>query len=152
MPHKTLKEDTFQFCKDFIDNRLNRLHKQIQEIQTALSSETKSSAGDKHETGRAMVQLEREKLGVQLAEAEKVAQLLSKIDIEKSQEKIGLGSLIKTNKLSYFIAISAGEYKGKYASVYCISAATPIAKLLMGKCVGDSITFNKVETMIKEIL
>ncbi|WP_299436191.1 3-oxoacyl-ACP synthase [uncultured Maribacter sp.] len=152
MPHNTLKENTFQFCKDFIDNRLNRLHKQIQEIQTALSSETKSSAGDKHETGRAMVQLEREKLGAQLAEAEKVAQLLSKIDIEKSQEKIGLGSLVKTNKLSYFIAISAGEYKGKDVSVYCISAATPIAKLLLGKSVNEAIVFNGIETIIKDII
>ncbi|RKR14876.1 hypothetical protein CLV91_0957 [Maribacter vaceletii] len=151
MPYNTLKENTFQFCKDFINNRLIRIHNQILEIQTALTSETKSSAGDKHETGRAMVQLEREKLGAQLAEAEKIAQLLSKIDIKTSQEKIGLGSLIKTNKFLYFIAISAGEYKSKDASVYCISAATPIAKLLMGKCVGDSITFNKVETTIKEI-
>jgi len=152
MPHNTLKENTFQFCKDFIDTRLTRIYNQIQEIQAALSSETKSSAGDKHETGRAMVQLEREKLGTQLAEAEKVAQLLGKIDIEKPQEKIGLGSLIKTNKLSYFIAISAGEYKGKDTSVYCISAATPIAKLLMGKCVGETIVFNGSETIIEGVM
>ncbi len=147
----TLKKNIFTFCNDFVTNRLTRIHSQIQEIQTALTSETKSSAGDKHETGRAMLQLEREKLGQQLAEAEKVAQLLGKIDIVKQQEYIGLGSLIKTNKFSYFIAISAGEYKSKEATVFCISAATPIAKLLMGKSVGEKVTFNTTEIIVEEI-
>ena len=151
MPHKTLKEDTFQFCKDFIDKRINRLHKQIQEIQTALSSETKSSAGDKHETGRAMVQLEREKLGVQLAEAEKVSQVLSKINISEKQKYIGPGTLVKTNGFYFFICISAGEYVHNKARVYCVSAATPIARILIGKETGDVVFFNGKEIKVKEV-
>lgn len=151
MPNTNLKKNIFQFCEDYIQNRLNRIHNQIQEIQTALTSETKSSAGDKHETGRAMLQLEREKLGQQLAEAEKVLQLLSKVDISLSPTIIGLGTLVKTNGFNYFITISAGEYIDKQEKVYCISSGTPIAKLLLGKSVGDKVVFNGKEIVIKEI-
>lgn len=68
---KNLKKDAYNFCVLFVNERLARIQGQIKELETALTSETKSSAGDKHETGRAMIQLEREKLGQQLAELEK---------------------------------------------------------------------------------
>ena len=56
-----IKEQLFTQCLAFIDNRLITIKNTMQEIQESLLSETKSSAGDKHETGRAMLQLEREK-------------------------------------------------------------------------------------------
>ncbi|WP_298478463.1 3-oxoacyl-ACP synthase [uncultured Maribacter sp.] len=151
MPTISLKEDAFQFCKDYIKNRFNRIQNQIQEIQTALTTETKSSAGDKHETGRAMLQLEREKLGQQLAEVEKVSQVLSKINISGKQKYIGPGTLVKTNGFHYFICISAGEYVHNEARVYCVSAATPIARILIGKETGDVVFFNGKEIKVKEV-
>ena len=39
------------------------MKKSILELQQSLDSETKSSAGDKHETGRAMLQIDLEKAG-----------------------------------------------------------------------------------------
>ena len=58
-----IKEQLYEFCRAYIDGRTIRINESIKSIQESLSSETKSSAGDKHETGRAMLQLEREKLG-----------------------------------------------------------------------------------------
>ena len=66
----TLKESLFQQCEDFVNTRLQTIQIIISSHQKALSSETKSSAGDKHETGRAMLQLEMEKAGQQLARSE----------------------------------------------------------------------------------
>ncbi|WP_276168719.1 3-oxoacyl-ACP synthase [Zobellia alginiliquefaciens] len=145
------KEELHQFCLTFVTERISRIHKNIEDVQTSLSSETKSSAGDKHETGRAMLQLEREKLGQQLAEAEKMKQVLSKVPKEASNKVIGLGSWVITSKAEYFLAISAGEFKEMDRSVYCISAATPIAKLLFAKKVGDTVSFNNQEIKIIEI-
>ena len=54
----------------------------MQSNQEALDSESKSSAGDKHETGRAMLQLEMEKAGQQLQEVEKMKLILEKIQSE----------------------------------------------------------------------
>ncbi|MUH37714.1 3-oxoacyl-ACP synthase [Zobellia amurskyensis] len=147
----TEKEQLHQFCATFITERIGRIQKNIGDIQSSLTSETKSSAGDKHETGRAMLQLEREKLGQQLSEAEKMKQILAKVPKEVNTAKVGLGSWVVTSKADYFLAISAGEFKVNGKCVYCISAATPIAKLLFGKQIGDTANFNGQEIKITEI-
>lgn len=150
-PLPELKQQAFNYCADFVLGRLNRLQNQIEEIAQALTSETKSSAGDKHETGRAMLQLEREKLGVQLAEAEQMQVLLKKVEAAAEYQTIGLGSLVITDKQSYYIAISAGQFSYNEASLFCISPATPIGKLLLGKRIGDTIQFNQNTATILNI-
>lgn len=151
MQKNILKEQAYLFCQSFIEDRLARIHKNISSIQESLSSETKSSAGDKHETGRAMLQLEREKLGVQLAEAETTRQILSKVNIDVKTNKVRLGSLVQTSKAIYFISISAGEFKNSESSVFCISIGTPIGQLLLGKSIENKIVFNEEEIIVLQI-
>lgn len=146
-----LKTELYLKCQAFVDARLKAIQNTITEIQMALTSETKSSAGDKHETGRAMLQLEREKAGQQLAEIEKLNQFLSKIDVSKTTSTIGLGSVVFTTQANYFIAISAGELKAINLSFYAISANTPMAKLLLGKTTGDCIAFRDQVFEITEV-
>lgn len=145
-----IKETLYRSCTHFVEDRLDTIKATIRDIQVSLTSETKSSAGDKHETGRAMLQLEREKAGSQLAEIQKVKEVLSKIDINKTLVKIGLGSLVYTSKLNYFIAISAGEIVIENQHFYAISPSTPMAKLLLSKAEGDSVQFrNSIFTINK---
>lgn len=141
----------YGFCRSFIENRLNRIKSNIKEVQESLTSETKSSAGDKHETGRAMLQLEREKLGQQLAEAEKIAQILAKVPLTDSIKTIRLGSYVKTTMGNYYVAISAGAFQIEGDSVYCISPDTPIGQLLMAKSVGDHFNFRGDDVTILEL-
>jgi hypothetical protein len=143
-----LKEAALKHCQTFVAERLDRLNRQAKEISDALTSETKSSAGDKHETGRAMLQLEREKLGAQLAEGEKMQALLHKVPTKTTSTSVGLGSMVKTTTSMYFIAISAGEYRYENQRVFCISPATLIGKLVMGKQTGDSFTFQSQASKI----
>lgn len=147
----SIKQKAYQFCEDYIFGRLQRIKINIEEINASLNSETKSSAGDKHETGRAMLQLEREKLGRQLLEAEKTAKLLQKVKTTKQGDTAILGSLINTNTSSYYIAISAGKFEFNGQDIYCISANTPIGKLLMNKTQGDIFTFNKIQHKILKV-
>lgn len=63
-----LSELLYAHCQKYIEAKRLLLEEQKKVLQGALMSESKSSAGDKHETGRAMVQLDREKLGNQIAE------------------------------------------------------------------------------------
>ena len=147
-----IKEQLYNQCLEFIENRHQTVQNTIKEIQVSLHSETKSSAGDKHETGRAMLQLEREKAGVQLAEIEKTKALLSKVNIENRPKKIGLGSVVFTSKANYFIAISAGELKVNGDNFFAISANTPMGQLLIGKETGDVITFRAQAFEVTEVL
>ncbi len=148
----TTKEELYRFCENYVESRLSRIQDGITRIQESLGSETKSSAGDKHETGRAMLQLEREKLGQQLAEAEKMSQVLLKVPLKASTNHITLGSWVKTSKAEYFLAVSAGEFKGTGSPIFCISMATPIGQLLLGRSVGDEVVFNGLAIQILNIL
>lgn len=147
-----IKQELFKLCKNFVAQKRLSVKKVMNEIQEALLSETKSSAGDKHETGRAMLQLEREKAGNQLAEIEKTKQVLSKINVENSSKTIGLGSVVYTSQANYFIAISAGELLFENEKFYAISAHTPMGQLLLGKAVGDSVSFRNMSFEIVEVL
>ncbi len=142
MPKLPSKETLFQFCESFVHNRMERVQNNIQDIQDSFASETKRSAGDKHETGRAMLQLEREKLGRQLSEAGKMREILKRTKIKPAHSVVALGSLVQTSKGNYFLAVSAGAYKEKDQLVYCVSAATPIGQILLGKSEADKVVFN----------
>ncbi|WP_417855934.1 3-oxoacyl-ACP synthase [Xanthomarina gelatinilytica] len=146
-----LKQLLYFQCVEFCNNRLLNIQKTIEEIQESLTSETKSSAGDKHETGRAMLQLEREKAGNQLAETEKLQELLTKIDVTKTSKTVCLGSLVFTTQANYFIAISAVELVIESKKYYAISPNTPIGKMLIGKQVGDLVSFRDQEFKVVSV-
>ncbi len=151
MTGNNLKEALYQFCQTFIQKRITGIRSHLKDLRESLDSEDKNTSGDKHETGRAMLQLEQEKLGQQLSEAEKMQDILGKVNFRAVHNVAGSGSLVRTTKSSYFLAISGGEFKNEGLSIYCISLGTPIGQLLHGKAVGDVVSFNGENITILEI-
>jgi transcription elongation GreA/GreB family factor len=137
-----VKQLLYQQCETFVNQRFQSIQQKIKEIQESLLSETKSTAGDKHETGRAMLQLEREKAGQQLAEIQKEREILSKINLEQPSEVAHIGSVVMTTQANYFLSISSGLHQINGISFYGISPSTPIGKLLLGKKKGEVVTFR----------
>ncbi len=137
----SLKEQLYQLCVEFVDSRLQTIQQTIESNQKALTSETKSSAGDKHETGRAMLQLEMEKAGQQLQAIQQMKETLAKLNLSSS-EIISLGSLVETNLGTYFISISAGQLQLENNIYFAISTSSPIGKLLLGKKVGEELVWK----------
>lgn len=146
----SLKEELYELCVDFVDSRLSTIQQTIESNQKALTSETKSSAGDKHETGRAMLQLEMEKAGQQLQDVQKMKETLVKINL-KETEVISLGSLVETNLGTYFISISAGQLLIENRTYFAISTSSPIGKLLLGKKEGQSLVWNRRKINIHSV-
>lgn len=146
-----IKQQLYKRCEDFLNQRFKVVQETIADLQNSLQSETKNSAGDKHETGRAMLQLEREKAGNQLAEIQKLQEAFQKINSQSKHTRVALGSVVKTTQSHYFIAISAGEIVIDDTVFYAISPVTPIAQLLLSKQVGNEITFRETSFTIKEI-
>jgi ATP-dependent helicase YprA (DUF1998 family) len=101
--NKTIKKLLYRHCESSLKCRLIKYKKRSDELYESLNSETKSSAGDKHETGRAMIQLDREKIGQQVKEIEKEFELFSKINSNVVLNSIGLGSLVITQENQYYI-------------------------------------------------
>jgi hypothetical protein len=56
-------------CIAQVDASIADIKKQMSELVTEAANDSKSTAGDKHETERAMMQLTQEQLGKQLQEA-----------------------------------------------------------------------------------
>ncbi len=130
---KDIKQKLYQSCQLFIADRLKTITDVMEANQSALLSETKSSAGDKHETGRAMLQLEMEKAGQQLASVKAMQEVLKRININNKSNVICLGSLVVTDKAAYFLAISAGKITIDGVDYFAISSNSPIGKQLLGK-------------------
>lgn len=147
-----LKEELLNQCQAFVDIRLKTFQKNRESIQESLLSETKSSAGDKHETGRAMLQLGLEKMSKALTETQNRQQVLDKIDITKNNSRVVLGSVVYTSTHNYFIAISCGELQFEDESFYAVSIQTPIGKELLGKEIGDSISFRNERIEILQVI
>jgi transcription elongation GreA/GreB family factor len=151
-----LKEALLMHCKMFVNKRMQTVEEIIHSHQKSLQSETKSSAGDKHETGRSMIQLEMEKASQQLIGISEMNEILSKIDIsisENSKQKAAhLGSVIYTAKANYFLSISAGKIVIENASYFAISVSSPIGKLLLGKRENDEFLFDGKSVKIQRIV
>ncbi len=146
------KEILFNTCIGFVNKRAKNISAIISSNQKALTLETKSSAGDKHETGRAMLQLEMEKASLQLESIYTMEHILKKINIDDDSTIVRLGSLIITNKINYFMAISAGKIIIENQYYYAISTSSPFGKLLLGKTIGDTFNFNNQTLVINNII
>ena len=137
-----IKKKLKEACFLFVEERMNTVIKSIESNKDALFSETKSSAGDKHETGRAMLQLEMEKAGQQLASINQMKEIMKKVAVEWVSEVACLGNLVVTDKGNYYLAISMGKIAVNSIEYYAVSTNSPIGKQLLGKSEGDTISFN----------
>jgi len=143
MKEHPIKKALFAKCEAFVSEKIDSLERGLESHQKALASETKSSAGDKHETGRAMLQLEMDKSGRQLQDLLQLKVLLEKISLQQQSEVIRLGSLVTTNRGIYFLAISMGKIAHRQTTYFAISPSSPIGNLLLGKRIGENILFQE---------
>ena len=146
-----IKTSLLDSCKVSVQKRFEKVNKTIADIVDALDGESKSSAGDKHETGRAMLQIDRENAGKQLQELENLDRLLPKIDIKTTTDYARLGSLVYTNHGSFFISISLGAVIIGKTTYYCVALQAPIGAQLSGKKKEDSFTFNGKEYKVTSV-
>ncbi|MGG6229673.1 3-oxoacyl-ACP synthase [Tenacibaculum sp. SDUM215027] len=147
-----IKGELYKQCELYVNKRLQTVEETITSHQKALQSETKSSAGDKHETGRAMLQLEMEKASQQLSGISQMKETLAKINTETISKITHLGSVvITTSSINYFISISVGLLIVENKKYFAVSPSSPIGKLVLGKKEGESFEFNGAKNTIKEI-
>ena len=146
-----LKAVLIDKCKVFVSERMKTIMEIISSNQEGLQSETKSSAGDKHETGRAMLQLEMEKAALQLESVNRMKETLDKINFRSTSAISKLGSLVITSSGNYFLAISLGKIEMDNDVYYAVSLSSPIGKNLFGTKQGDEINFNGRQIKILNI-
>ena len=143
-----LKKHSIKVCIDILQDKIQSLGLIMQEVTTSANNETKSSAGDKHETSRAMMQLEQEKLSKQIAELAEQKKEFDKIDFSKTYNNINQGSLVETNKGYFLIASSIGRIIVDDNPILVISSKSPLAIAFKSMKPNEMILFNGVEYIV----
>jgi transcription elongation GreA/GreB family factor len=147
-----IKEELHKQCTAYVKKRMDEAEKAFKAAEQASNDDTKSSAGDKYETGRAMMQQEKDRNTTQLNEANKLMVALNRISAKGSSATVDTGSLVITNNGKFYIAISAGVLAVNGENYFAVSPASPIGIKLKGLKVGDGFDLNgkgyKVEGVV----
>lgn len=135
------KSELINFIQDKLTDKASYFETLIAETR-ASNNDTKSSMGDKYETGREMLQQEINQLQKQLNEVNNQLQVLKKVPTQ-ARTSVSLGAVVITEKAVFFIATSLGEIIFDEKKIFIISEQSPLAKALWGKCSGESFQVNQ---------
>jgi transcription elongation GreA/GreB family factor len=127
------------------------LKKELSEILESTANESKSTVGDKHETGRAMAQLEQEKFSNQLADLERVKSFLFQINPSVTCTRVVSGSLVETKMGWYYISAGFGVIHHEDKHIFTLNLQAPLGKLMAGKQEGDAFEWNSKQQEILKI-
>jgi hypothetical protein len=145
------KRKLFSACMALLDEKIKGLYTALDDLTAGAETDSKSSAGDKHETSRAMMQIEHENLSRQLDGLLKEKNELAGIDIGRS-EFIRKGSLIKTNYGYIFLSVALGKITVDAENVITLSPQSPLGKKLLNHSEGDTVETNGIKYEIKEVM
>jgi len=145
--------------KELIHHKINQqLSSRIKKVEHALNTHreslntaSESTAGDKHNTSRAMMHLEEDKLNRQLAQLYQLKSLVDRVNPSKKNNEIKLGSLIETNHGYIYIAIPFGKIIVANLELMIISLASPIGSVLKGKKENDQFTFRNQKWIVNKV-
>ncbi len=145
------KELLLERLKGLIDEKVSIAWNAMQAAQASANEESKSSAGDKYETGRAMAQNERDRYAQQYELLRQERLQLERKELTIPCQKGELGALIQANEEWFFIAISVGALEVEGIKIFVISPASPIGAQLLHKRAGESFLFNRKTYQIHSV-
>lgn len=146
---KTTKHQLFQFVSDQIDLKINLAQQVYDEANESVVSETKSSAGDKHETSRAMSQLEVEKAGKYLMENQRLKSILGFLEPNIERNNCCLGPVVATTQGNFYLSIAMGKVDIQHKTYFCVGMNSPLAQAMINLKAGNfySVAGNKYEIL-----
>ena len=141
---------------------LNEMHERIRHgisetsvildgIQESIDAETQSTAGDKHDTSRELMQQEKNKVAQNLRNQMSLDSLVLKLKKVIVSNEVSFGSLVLTNVGWFFIGLPLGRIRFEDEDILCISGNAPAAKILESESVGASIKMNGKNIQILSI-
>lgn len=146
-----IKKALLDTCISYVKERINTAESALEDNRAGLELDSKSSAGDKYETSREIVQQEVIRNELLLTEARTLEVVLSRINVDNSFTTIQNGSLAVTNHGSFFFAIAVGKVEINKKDYFIISISSPLGQVFKDKQAGDKVVFNGKTYQIKEV-
>ncbi len=145
------KATVYQHCIELLNERVEHAQKAMVDSQKDSNGETKSSAGDKYETGRAMAQLDKERHARRHSVALDTLYQLQSVGLSEPSETVTLGSLVVTDLGTYYIAIGIGTVELNKEVIHVISIDSPMGQELLGLEEDDELIFRNRQVNILKI-
>jgi transcription elongation GreA/GreB family factor len=141
------KKDIRNYVKSVIADKIQTLEKFVHFTKEASKDIKKTPKYDsvREEAHEEIYQMQR-----QLAELHKLQNGMARV-LNSEMSVIQLGSLVNTNKARFYISVSLGEFFFEGDRMYAISEESPMAKMMIGKKVGDEFVLNRIHQKIEEI-
>lgn len=143
------KQNILNTVKTKIAEKIETFENLIAETR-ASNNDTKSSMGDKYETGREMLQQEINNLQRQLNEVIIQRGIIQKMTAEPSA-KVQNGALVKTDKGLFYISVSLGIIIVDNQKIMTVSEEAPLAKIMTGMKEGQTFSLNNNNQTIEKI-
>jgi len=136
------KQDVIAAAISIVSQKIERIKAELDDLNDGNAQNSKSTAGDKHDTERAMVHIEIEKLSKSLSVEYAILNDLEQIKADNVNSVVSNGSLIETSRGIFLIGAACGKVSVESASIFCISPYSPLAKELIGKSSGERVIIN----------
>ena len=137
---------------DHVDKDLAEAKARMASLKESLGAESKSSAGDKHETGRAMIHLEQERVQDTVGRLEHMRGILMKrASQDKAIQRVSPGALVETTGPWVLVGVPLGKVQLPDALVLCVGAEAPLAQQWHGAQPGDQVALGPQQLTIQAI-
>ncbi len=145
------KDKIITHCISKIEQNISALEADHEALKLALADETKSSAGDKYETGREMINQEKNKVLDQINAMRNHKNGLIQIQSLPTPGMVAYGALVSTTLGNFLIATAMGKLSPPYENVFVISASSPIFKAMQTKKTGEIFEWQNKQLTIESI-
>lgn len=145
------KQKIYAHYHQLIHEKVERLQQVLADLKESGANETKSTAGDKHETALAMLQIEQANTREQLEKIMQQKRALEKINPAVTAPMVANGSLLKTNQGYLYISIAGGKAVIDGVTVMALSPQSPLGIQLMGLQKGAAAKVNNTSYIIENI-
>lgn len=148
------KEEVYHELLRRLEARGAELQATWQSLQESNQQEGKSSAGDKHETGAAMVHLEMEQMGRQLDDHNRQCAEVQRMapSDEETDRSVRIGKMVATNKGWYYMITGFGKINVDGCDVWVISAQSPLGQAMLGRKKGEEFSWGNLKGRIEEVM
>lgn len=147
----TFKEKVYERCVYLLNEKILSLRKVLDDLKESASNETKSTAGDKHETALAMLQIEQKNIGIQLDHLLNQQNSLYRMASPHHHSTVMQGSLVKTNRGYFYLSIPLGKFEVDGVPITAISLQSPLGSQLIRSVTSQSLTINGATYTIESI-
>jgi transcription elongation GreA/GreB family factor len=145
------KNQVFEQIETELKIKIDETQQEISSLQQEMSEDTKSSAGDKFETSREMMNQSINRLQDSLQQHKKQLQQLQGLKGSKSSEKVNMGSFVSCEKTCFLFGLAFGKVNSTKENIFALSLNSPLGRIFLDKKVGDIVKMNQSNYTIKSI-